>query len=715
VSVAEYIGGVARLIAVIAPLAIGAHVWRRHLAPTWSGAVGALADCVGTLSLLVVLSELLGTFGQFRRAPLIVAALVTGIGSWWWYRRHHTARPTEPAELPARRTPTATDVVIVASSTALVLAQWTTWVARSMVAGVGNAGGPGNGDSLWYHMPFAAEYARTGWTTHLQYLNGEALVTYYPANTALLHAVGLLTLGTDFLSVLLNLVLLPIGLLAGWCIGDTVGVGPSSLAGVAVALTLPVVVASEAGTAKDDVLGLVGLLAAVAFVVYSERSARDEERKAAAVFGGLAAGLAVGSKLTLVAPVAILAIALTILTPKGSRVRAMLRWGAAATATGGYWYVRNVVRLGNPLPGLALGVGSLHLPKPVTPSMDDFGSSLLPYLTDVHTWQLALIRGLRQGLGDAWPVILLIAGASVTLGVIKLRGRDRVAPLVAVLALGAFVVTPGTVWAPQLIDRPGVRFITANLFAFNLRYMLPPVAIGLAVIPRVGSRWRNGTYAATVPLGVALAAMQLTHAGSRSWASGHAVVAISVGLTTVAAVSLALTIGHLNRRLVVGFTAMAIALAIVAGQPLLNRYQHDRFATLQLSKWAAAQHGARIGYSGFVFAYPLYGPSLRNDVHMVGAHGPDGSWHQIESCIAWRRQVRQDHLQYVVVPVGPTVVGLGIDLARWRVGLPGGVPPDEPPESRWTRSDPGEPLALFTNQGAAVYRVEGPATATGCT
>ena len=267
----------------------------------------ALADLVGMLALAVVLAELLGSVGQFRRGPFIAASLViAGISIWRCKRPPERIRPpqAEPSKLPA-----ATAVVVAAASCALVFAQWSTWVAHDVTLGVGNAGGPGNGDSLWYHMPIAASFVQSGWTTHLLFLNGEALVTYYPANTSILHAIGILAMRTDVLSPFVNIALLPVALLAGWCIGARRGVGAATLAAVAVACTIPVVVVSEAGTAKDDVLGLVGLLAAIAFLE------RGRDDRAAAIYSGLGAGLAIGSKLTFVAPILVLALGLVLVTP----------------------------------------------------------------------------------------------------------------------------------------------------------------------------------------------------------------------------------------------------------------------------------------------------------------------------------------------------------------------------------------------------------------
>lgn len=708
-----YLFGVARLVAVAFPLFFGARAWRKLLAPGWEPSLATLADLVGTLAAAVVLGELLGSVGEFRRAPFVAASVVLGAASVWWCRRR------APREEPRRETPSAlplgTTVVVAGASSALVLAQWSTWVAHVVSLGVGNAGGPGNGDSLWYHMPIAASFVQTGWTTHLLYLNGEALVTYYPVNTSVLHAIGILAMRTDVLSPFVNIALLPVALLAGWCIGARRGLGAATLAAVAVACTIPVVVVSEAGTAKDDVLGIVGLLASVAFLV-NVRGGRDE--RAAAIYSGLAAGLAVGSKLTFVAPVLVLAVSLVILTPKAVRISTSVRWLAATLATGGYWYLRNLVAIGNPIPGLKIG----PLPRPPTPSMDDFGTDLLHNLGAGRVWREALVPGLKLGFGSAWPVPLAIVAVATLVGLVTLRGRDRIVPIVGLLALLAFVVTPGTVWAPQLIGFPGVAGVTANLFAFNLRYMLPAVAIGLAALPLVVDRWHRGAYVSTAALGVALAAMQVVPQGRASWSRGHIPLELGIALATFGVVA-ALVSGRERpwsgapdrmRLAWLGGAAAAVVALVVAGRAVQTYSFQNRYGGLDLARWASGLPGSSIGFSGFVFSYPLYGPFLQNHVQMIGAHGPHGAWHPIRTCVAWRRDVRRAEVQYVVVPIGPPAFGLGIDLSRWRVGLPGGEPPDEPPESRWTRTDPGMKLVFRSTEGADVYAVTGRATARGC-
>ena len=79
-----YLFGVARLLAVAVPAFAGARAWRRRIAPAWSRSRPTLADIVGAISAVIVLSEVLGSVGLFRRGPLVASTLVLGLGSVWW-------------------------------------------------------------------------------------------------------------------------------------------------------------------------------------------------------------------------------------------------------------------------------------------------------------------------------------------------------------------------------------------------------------------------------------------------------------------------------------------------------------------------------------------------------------------------------------------------------------------------------------------------------
>jgi len=703
-----------RFLALVGVAMYCGHQWRIRVAPRWGASLGMLADAVGALSIVLACSEALGSFGAFRYWPLLACVTVAACGG-----RLLPTQGQANGSPATRRQFTGTERVVMASTLALVSAQWSTWIARAFSTGIGAGGGPANGDSLWYHMPLAAGFVQSGWTSRALFLNGEALVTYYPANTSLLHAIAMSALHSDVFSVFVNVVLAALALLAAWCIGETVGAGPSSLAGIAIALTVPVIVLCEAGTAKDDMLGVFGLLASVVFLL----AGADETvgaAKPAAAYGGLAAGLAVGSKLTFVVPVLALAVFVAVWARRRRAWSTLSWWVASAAATGSYWYVRNLIRVGNPLPGLSPGIGPVRLPKPATPSMTEYGSALLGSLRYPAVWSKAIPKGLSVGFGELWPVLLVIVLVSLVAGCALLRGPRRIPAVVGLVAFVGFFVTPGTVWGPQLIQRRGVQYITANFFAFNLRYLLPAIALGLATVPLVVRKARFDTV--NLVLGLALVSTQLVPQGRQSWAERQVVVSLVVALVVVVATAVATARGArwpVVRRMsrstpatarwtrVLGVLAVfGVLLALMV--PLQRRYEHHRYAQSDLATWVEAHPGVRIGYSGFVFSYALYGHNWSNRVEMLGEPSPHGGWGPVRTCATWRQQVRERRLDFVMVPIGVPSPAMGIDLARWRLGLAGGQPPDLAPETRWTRRDAGLTFVARFNPSVAVYRVIGP-------
>ena len=75
----------------------------------------------------------------------------------------------------------------------------------------------------------------------------------------------------------------------------------------------------------------------------------------------LAAGLALGTKYTMLLPVAALTVGVLVIAPRGQRLRRGGVWLVGLTITGGFWYLRNLVVVGNPLPSLGAKLGPLVL------------------------------------------------------------------------------------------------------------------------------------------------------------------------------------------------------------------------------------------------------------------------------------------------------------------------------------------------------------------
>jgi hypothetical protein len=589
---------------------------------------------------------------------------------------------------------------------------WSTWVAQAFQFGIDN------GDSIWYHLPIAARFVQNGSIAHLHYLNGEALVTYYPANASLLHAFGFLAFGRDDLSLLLNFAALPVALLAGWCIGERHRAAPATLTGVAVILALPIIAATQPGSAKDDVLGLTFFLAAVAFALHADG------RKPALGLSGMAAGLAIGTKLTLLVPVLILAVAIVGLGVRNRQRAATGVWLAGMLATGSYWYLRNLIAVGNPVPGLALRLGPIRLPSPPTPSLDRFGPAVGEFLTNHNAWSSTFQPGLQNAFGPAWPAVLAMALSGAIAAIWRARGVERAVGLSAIAATIAFLVTPGTAFAVGVINAHSATGIALSIFAYNLRYLIPALAVGVALLASVPALTR-GT-ARWLVLGAFATVLLVTEAsnsGLRGWASNQApVAALSMLGTLTLFVIFGSGRGHIRSslvrraeprkwRLVVG---LVVASAILVGGAAVSRsYHRDRYAANPLAAWARRVHHQRVAFAGFDGQYPLIGDDLSNYVQYLGVHRGDGAFASFQNCLAWRRSLRSDHYQYVVTPTNVTTRTLGYDLARWKLGRPDGEPPSAPLESEWNRTDPGL-RRVYERGGATVYRIQPVVSAAGC-
>ena len=279
---------------------------------------------------------------------------------------------------------------------------------------------------------------------------------FFPATSELLHALGIQWLGNDFLSPLVNLGWMALVLLAAWCIGRPFGVAPVALVAATVLLGTPGLVATQPGGGYTDVVGMALLLMSVAILVNAER-VEGELTMGGIGIAALAAGLAFGTKFTMVGPVIVLTAGVIVVGAKGRRIRTACLWVGLEALTGSYWYLRNWVRIGNPLPSLA-HLGPLSLPSPpITSPNTTFGH----YLFNAQLWRQYFIPGFRSSLGPAWPAIVLAAAAGLVFVVFS--GRTKVWRMAAVVGVGSVVAF---VYTPQFLGLPGAPFY----FVYNLRY-----------------------------------------------------------------------------------------------------------------------------------------------------------------------------------------------------------------------------------------------------
>jgi hypothetical protein len=660
----RYLLGVADLLLLVGFAWLGASALRARLLPQFSGAPARLATSVLALALLLLIAELLGSFGLFTPWIYLAAVGVAGLlcGSAV-LPAGGTVGGTAPEEALATGggggSPAATGPAgqgglvlnVVGFGLAAALVKFGLALKPHLSTGMTGF------DSTWYHGPFAAGFFQSGDTWDLHYIAPQFLAWLYPANSEVFHAIGMHAFDRDVLSVLLNLGWFVGCLVACWSIGRPYGAAPWSLALGAAALSVPAM-ADQAGEARNDIVGIFFLLAAVA-VALNAWNGRDRLPVGALVVAGLAAGLAAGTKLNFLLPAAVLVLGLPTLANRGERTRAYVASVSAALLGGGYWYLRNLAHTGNPLPWVD-SIGPISVPAPDQALGGREAHSVLGYLGDGAVWSDWFLPGLHDGLWLLWPLVLLAALGGLLLAVIRGDEALRIIGLAGAAAFTAWLVAPTSASGPDGIPRG---------FESGLRYLMPALVLGLSVLPTLLPRgWRR-------------------FGGPPEEASATAGWWHQIGDRTRGPATL----------------ASLIVLAIAIGYPIQRHYLDHRYADPSFTTpgleaafaWARDVGDARIATTS-TRQYPLYGTDLSNEVEFVGIERPHGGFVAPSTCRAWRRLLDAGDYDYVVAS---------------RDRIEPGKPP-YPATARWTE-DAGTAIVL-REPPTVVFRVRGELDPAAC-
>jgi hypothetical protein len=765
-----YLLGVLELAVIVGALALAAWRVRVVLLPAWSGAPARLVEAVLGLTGLVWLSEALGSAEAFGDAGMLVGAVVVAVAAFVvcprLERRHDpVATPVEPPFPSASRLA----IWLAALAGAAVAAGWMVPTLAAL------AGGMDRADTLWYHMPLAARFASSGDLTAIDYFDPIFFASYYPANSEIFHSIGILAFGRDIVSPVLNLGWLGLGLLASYCIGRPYGVGPQSLIGGSIALGSQQLVEFQAGEALNDIVGVALVLAAVAILVNGYAAARaaarrgNEGRAGAAMpaagseephvgrettptvaksaqsgggwqpntargaggrasprsrthgpevagdarltapglpviaIAGLAAGLAAGTKLSFLAPVVALWLGLIVIAGRGGRVRTALWFGLPAFATGGFWYVRNLIAVGNPIPYTSWG--PLGLPTPDRTFELRPGYSVFHYATDTRVWSDWFFPGLDHSFGFLWPLVLVafIGGGAYAVW----RGAE---PLVRVLGAVVLVTTVAYVFTP--LTAAGEEGMPIA-FEWNVRYLAPAAAVGLALVPCLPVA-RRTEVARLATLGGLCVLFVATIVSLVQWHQGHVKGAIAAGVgvfVAFAAVRWLLARGWLSpvapRRHVAALAAVVAVGALGVGWWEQNHYLERRYDDLSpqlrlagAARWARDLRDAKVavaGVRGVFNQYAFYGTDLSNQVQWLGTKGPDGAYLRIPTCAEWRRALADGGYTHVVTTYDPFLPGKLTDTK----------------EALWTRADPAS-RQILRDGPVSVFELRGAPDPAGC-
>jgi len=762
VSAGSYILSALALAAVGLSLGFSAFQLRQRLLPAWEGAPARLVEAVTAIALLIWLGEILGTVNLFYAWALVASCLLIAAVVAWRIRPSllgQTPLPEggadlgdHPEELPHRRGggsesvtgpagPGALAWVVTVGVIALVFAHWGLTTKDALDRGIFNF------DSLWYHMPFAADMVQSHSVTGLHYTETVFTNWFYPQNSELLHATGILLTHRDTLSLFLNFGFLAISFLAAWCIGRPYGRGHLTVIAAAIVLECHTLVVREPGAAKNDLVAAALLLAAAAILVNAWGSSRGwrggggsrtarglpagppplgQDPRAATPAGmtwaiaaaGLATGLAVGTKSTAVAMAAGLTLAVLVLAPAGRRWAAAGWWFIPVLLGGGYWYLRNLIVAGNPLPqATSLGPISLPHPERLQEGRPDF--SIVHYLTDTGVWRDYFEPGLHQAFGALWPLVIAAAVAGGLLALF--RNRDsmlRWMGAVALLGLLAYLFTP--------LSAAGAEGAPVG-FGINIRYAIPPLLLGLTLLPLAPRRLQGRREWALLAL--LLAVLVITDRSDATLRDPSRIfglplalllVVIPAGLVWMRARGRPLPRGGGSKSVtgpagpspssVVGFAALAL-LILAIGYPLQRHYLRDRFGPeseipgLQLDTayaWARDKSDTRIGIAGTTagfLQYGFYSTDLSNHVIYLGKKGPHGAYNAIPTCPAFRTAVNAAALDYLIT--SPFLNFIHTDN------------PIPSPEAAWLRGDKAA-VPIKRDGPITVWRINGKLDPSAC-
>jgi hypothetical protein len=644
----RFLAGFVLAAAALGPVVASAYALRRRYLPQWIGSLGRLVEVVLGATIVIVVLEVLGLVHLYETAPAVLALALTGAAITAYAARGSGTREASGPLLAPEQVLGRAGTVVAVLATAIVVAAWATRVVDAVHHGMATA------DTLWYHMPVAAGFVQQGWIGSLHFVDSEPVTAFFPANSPLVHGLGILLFGSDVLSPFLDFGWLAVALLAGWCIGRPYRVGPATLTGVALVVATPGMVATQPGGALTDIVVLAFLLTAVAILVNAyAASAKTPVR--CNVVAALASGIALGSKFTALGAIAALAVAAIWLAPRARRVPVLAAWIVGLLLTGSLWYLRNLVIAGNPLPELAFGVGPLSL-RTVTGTTPTY--SVAQYLLDASVWREYFIPGMNSSLGPAWPALVTLMLAGLILGTVA--GGSRVQRAIALVGTASFVAF---LFTPQFLGFAGAPFF----FLRNVRYASPALSLGLCVLPTIPllstrrrAWWVLGGY------GAVLIATQLDSTiWPYSWRPGRFEVPIR-GLDSLAGalVGVGVLVAGLvivlrptlarHARSWIAVAAIAV-IVVVVGTGVHTLYVDRRYANTtplpNLYAWARNIHDSRIALVGpyLQLQYPFYGKHLDNTVQYVGTPLAHGDFRAITDCAAWRTAINNGHYRYVVI------------------------------------------------------------------
>ncbi len=705
------------MIGIVAALGLGGYWLRRWIVPEFSGALARLAEATIAVALLIISLEVLGTLSILRLGWIVLLCIAVGLGAALLGR---SKAPRDGQEVQAPRVETIA-LLIAVGVASFTVAEWTFPAQSSLDFGMFG------GDTTWYHMPFSAGIAQAHSTVHLHFTDPLRLAAwFYPQSNELINGAAIVIFKSDWLAPLLNLIWLPIALLAAWCVGRPYKVGPATLVAAAIVLDSGVMIETQPGEGRNDIIGLAFLLAFVAFLINGHQrrapatgAVQDAPERDAPlldkgplIMAGIAAGIAASIKFTFLVPVVAITVGVILFSGRGRRWTTAWVMAVPMLVVGGYWYLRAVIKTGgNPIP--ITKFGPLNLPTPDQMPLDPRPRfAVAHYLTEPTIYRRWFFPELDNALGPLWPLILIIAVSAAVY--IAWRSRNKILRVAAVAALATALVY---IFTP--LTAAGQEGAPTGFFT-NTRYLIPGLVLAMVLLP-IARPLRAPDARAWKTLLFLTGVYAITVLSTPRWFTTYIFGTIFLTLVLVwapAALSLGRVRGRVSRPIVAAAAAVLVLMAVVLGRAQQVQYADQHYANplpflgeggpRKAYDFARRQEDKRIGIIGsseIIFGqYGFYGGDLSNRVQYIGQPGPNGSYRLPTSCRQFRRLINAGDYDYLIMSQDTQD---SPEAEYWY------------PIYAWVKTDPALKLVIeepeIFPQPDYVFKVNGKLDPAGCT
>jgi hypothetical protein len=632
--VGRYLLGCLAVAIALGAVALASTRLRAWLVP-WRGAPARLVEVTVGIALVTAVAFVLGALGWFSGWPILIGLVV---GSVLVERFAVRIRGPVFAMDDAETIPSpVAECVVAVIATVAVGAQWISHTAGALGHGMTE------GDTLWYHGVFAARFVQEERLLILPDL-GNAAQAFFPANSQVYHAIAFFPFDRDLLSLVFNLALAPLALLAAYCVGRRRGLGALCVTAGAIVLGLPGIVGVHPGQATNDVLCATFLLVAVALLI--------EGGIAPLPLGlaGVASALSLGTKLTVSVPLTVLTVCIVVIAVARRRPVLVAAWLVPLGVFGAFWFLRNWTLVDNPLPFYDLHVGPLHFPDRTHLSDN---ASIADHLFERDTWTRVFRPGLRRAFGRAWVLICATPGIA---GLLVLGRRRTTAE--RVVGFGAIAAGVGYVFMPFTMELGGAAF------AETARYGVPSILVGVVLLPVAiwldrAPSWLRVAAGVGFLVVLTLDVMAPNVDRFAPWWMPDRPLAIGLALVLLVVAVLAWFAGRSAWWLL----APAAAVVVVVGGFFVQRHYLERRYTvgaglrLDRSYEYVSRHEPQtvVPFQTIQF-YPFLGPSFANDVPGFVPPRAARSVDPGVRCREWQRAFRSRSVTVVVVGPDPLPV-----------------------------------------------------------